>query len=186
MADELTTTIEQIKSEEDFFHKARLLEHLVHKKDIPLKTVSERVGMKPSYVCHIMRLNRLPEITIDGYYSKLVSISHLFIIARLKTQEQMMNVYEEVLSGSLTAVQTEERVRELLFDIKAAGTHISKDDLQILALDAMKKYPRTSIKILQSRVKSSIMIEVKGNLETTSATIRRLMKQLTDLHEEES
>ncbi len=185
MADEFTTTIEQITSDDDFFHKARLLEHLVHKKDIPLKTVSERVGMKPSYICHIMRLNRLPEITIDGYYSKLVSISHLFIIARLKTQEQMLQVYETVLSESLTAMQTEEKVREILFDIKASGTHISKDDLQMLSLDAMKKYPRTSIKIIQSRVKSSILIEMKGNLETTSATIKKIMKQLSDVQDVE-
>lgn len=186
MADELTTTIEQIKSEDDFFHKARLLEHIIHKKDTPLKTVSEKLGMKPAYICHIMRLNKLPEITVDGYYSKLVSISHLFIIARLKTQEQMMKVYEEVLTDSLTASQTEERVRELLYDIKAAGTHISKDDLQIIALDAMKKYPRTAIKIIQSRVKSSILIDIKGNLESTSSTIRNIMKQLTAASEEES
>ena len=67
---------------------------------------------------------------VDGYYSKLISISHLFMISRLKTKEDMMKIYEKVLSQNLTVLQTEAEVRDILYQIKTTGLVLDKNELK--------------------------------------------------------
>jgi hypothetical protein len=86
MSPDVDPVIEQIKSETNFITKAKLLRFLTVDKEIKIKDISQRLSMKESYVCHILRLNKLNDMIVDGYYSKLISISHLFIISRLHTR----------------------------------------------------------------------------------------------------
>jgi len=43
-----------------------------------------------------------------------------------------------------------------------------------------EKFSRVDIKIIQTRVKGKIIIEIKGNLGKTTKTIKELIKKLTD------
>src|SRR5690349_2232933 len=135
--DDIQQTLEQIRQTDDFFQKAKLIAYLQKEKKVHTKTLSEQLEMKEAYVCHINRLNKLPDLVIDGYYSKLISVSHLFIIARLKDPGQMLEVYEKVLGSGLTVLKTEELVREHLYDVKSEGEHLNKDDTN---------YTRTQLK----------------------------------------
>ncbi len=178
MSPDVDPVIEQIKSETNFITKAKLLRFLTVDKEIKIKDISLRLSMKESYVCHILRLNKLNDMIVDGYYSKLISISHLFIISRLHTPEDMMKAYEKVLSENMTVSQTEELVREMLYQTKTVGSHIPKTEIGEAAAKLETQVPGAKLKIVQTRVKSRIVVELKGSLAETTPSLKTLLKKL--------
>lgn len=176
MSVETSQLIETIKKEADIMQKVRFLSQLIKTKEIKLKDVAEKLGVQSSYVCHLLRLNRLPEAVVDGYYSNNISLSHLFIISRIKDTRQMIEVYEKVLSDSLTVKGAEELVRDILYGIKTEGEYISPQEKEnfIQKITLLRK--NLNLKIIQTRIKSKIIFEIKGNLEKTSKEVRSLMK----------
>lgn len=177
---ELATYIQKIQDEQDFFHKAKLIRFLQKDKQIPLKRISELLHMKPAYVCHVLRLNRLPEIIVDGYYSQLVSISHLFVIARIKDPAKMVEVYEKVLSTNATVLQTEAFTREALYQVTTKGDPLKTDEKDQLSEILKHGNSNISVHILQTRIKAKITIEIRGSLESTSQTMREMVKRLSN------
>jgi len=177
--DEIQKVVDEIKASDDFFQKAKLVQYLQKEKKITTKKLSDFLEIQPAYLCHIARLNKLPDIVIDGYYSGGISISHLFIIARLKETEQMVMVYEKVLAQSLTVLQTEELVREYLYHLKAEGEHLSKKELEVARDKIAEKYKNLEVKIIQTRVKAKLILEIKGNLKKTSQALNEVMEALS-------
>lgn len=178
MPGEINQIIEQLKKETDFFNKAKLLKFLTQEKQIPIKDISSKVGLKPSYICHILRLNRLPEIVTDGYYSQMVSISHLFIISRLKDKAMIIKVYEKLLKDNLTVIQIEELVRELLYGIKNEGQFLAKKELENFQQKINKLEKNISSKIIQTRIRSKIIVEKKGSLAETTPFLKEILTKL--------
>ena len=86
MNDSANHLLDSLKEETDIFTKARLIRTLHLEHDVPLHDIAHVLSIKPSFVSHILRLNRLPELIVDGFYSGLISITHLFILARLLTE----------------------------------------------------------------------------------------------------
>jgi len=111
---EVDRLADEIKGETDIVKKVKLLERLVSYDNIKLKEIAGRLGVKSSYICHLLRLRRIPEAVIDGYYAKNISLSHLFIISRLKDEDKILKAYERVLIESLSVKKTEELVRDIL------------------------------------------------------------------------
>lgn len=180
MQPDVTEVIERIRLTDDVFEKGRLIKYLVKEKDFRLKDIGELLEIKPSYLAHYMRLNKLPEIIIDGYYAKQVSASHLFIIARLHDYVTMLTVYEDVLSRSLTSPQTEAVVREMLYQVKTEGERLTDEEVdRFERLIKRKLGADIDFKITQTRVKGKFNIEVKGNLEVTTKMLRKLYKLLS-------
>lgn len=177
MTQEIDSVLTQIKTSQDYFKKAKLLLFLKKDKQLPVNEMARHLELKPSYVSHILRLNRLPELVKDGYYSKLISLSHLFIISRLKSSKQMIDVYEKILADTLTTQQTETTVREMLYQIKDQGEYITKGEVE----EFSKTYngsDDTQTKIIQSRLRGKLIVEIKGNLEKTSQELRKIMNLL--------
>ncbi len=171
---------DQIKAEKDFFTKAKMLQHLKKEKNIRIIDLSKKIGIKPSFICHILRLNRIPEIVIDGYYAKQISISHLFIVSRLKDKKQIAALYEKILSENLTVARTEETVREIIHKIKTTGQYLTNEEI-LRCIDSLKaKYKNISAKIIQTRIKSKFVIEIKGSLQEGTAVLKQILKKLTE------
>ncbi|MEK7078432.1 MAG: hypothetical protein AAB929_03835 [Patescibacteria group bacterium] len=181
MSSEVGVLIEQIKKEGDFITKAKLLRFLTVDKELRIKDVSHMIGMKESYVCHILRLNKLDDMIVDGYYSKLISISHLFIISRLRTKEEIRLAYEKVISDNLTVLQTEELVREILYEMKSTGEHIPQEEIEKAKKGVLDIFTGTKLKLIQTRVKSKLILEIKGSLADSTPIIRTILKKLTSL-----
>ncbi len=171
--------IEQFNKEIDIFAKAKLLHSLVHEKNIRIVDLAKSLGKTSSYICHLIRLASLPDIIVDGYYSELISISHLFIISRIKDQKKLLEVYEQLLKGNFTVSQTEELIREVLYGIKKDGKHLEKKELMDLIEKIKDKNKDIDIKAIQTRIKGKIIVEVKGNLENTSRALKMLLSKLT-------
>jgi hypothetical protein len=135
--------------------KAKLLHQLNQGKKISLKKLSETMGLKPAYLCHILRLNRLPEIVIDGYYAKNISLSHLFIISRLSSEEQIITAYEQVLSHNLTVLQTEELIREQLHQIKTSGSYLTGNEKDNYIGKITNNHKRSRLRLFKPALKAS-------------------------------
>jgi len=133
--------------------------------------------MQSSYVCHLLRLNRVPEIIIDGYYAKLVTLTHLFSLSRVKDTEKMTELYEKVLSENMTVLQTDYLVRETLHHVTTEGERITKDEIEEI-IKNLSVMEGLSVKVIQTRIKATLKIEIKGNLEKTSRALRQVLERL--------
>lgn len=178
MSAQIDSLIEEIKSEADLMRRVKLLQELVKRDDVKVKDVADSLGFKPSYICHLIRLNRLPEAVVDGYYSSLISLSHLFIISRVKDKEKMMNVYEKVLAESLTVKKTEEHVRDVLYAVDSRGDYLSSLEKENIIGKITNLRKNLKLKIIQTRIKSKIILEFKGDLENTGKELRSFLKNL--------
>lgn len=184
-SEDVERLFEQAREEKDIFQKAKLLHTLQKQEDIPLKHIAEALQMKPPYVSHILRLNRLPDMIVDGYYSGLVSASHLFIISRLRDQNTIIETYEKVLADSLNSTQTEQLVREYLHGVKTEGEYLSKDEKDQYRYTGKKGNARISIDIIQSRIKTKSVIEIKATVKEANELLRHLMKKIEEWRSEE-
>ncbi len=177
MDEEIEEAINQIKTQTDIFIKAKLLDHL-KKKGVRVTDLAKMLSIKPSYICHILRLNLLPETLVDGYYSKLISLSHLFIISRIKDKNKAVEVYEKILVGSLTVGQTEELVREAIHNVTSEGNLLDKSEKKEFIERLASNNPDLKVNISQTRIRGRLMIEIKGNPTKSTRILRGLMKNL--------
>lgn len=178
MDQEATKVIQQIANETDFFNKAKLIRFLIRQKQIKAKNIGKLLQIKPSYLSHILRLNKIPAIVVDGYYSKLITLSHLFIISRLETEEEMIRVYEKILTDSLTVLGTEEEVREIKYKVKTLGSYLSSKEKALFAEEFKKNSKNTDIKIIQTRLKSKVIIEINGALNETTKAVKNILDKI--------
>ena len=165
-------------SEKNFINKAKSVKQLIDSSGLKKKEVAKKLGLKPSYLSHLLRLNHLPEMIIDGYYSDLITVSHLFILSRLKDKKQIVDTYEKVLAKNLTIKQTEEEVRDVLYQTKTKGSYLKNKEE--LAERLKEKFPEAAVKIIQTRVRGKIIFEVKGDLGKSSKIIKKIVNKLTD------
>jgi len=168
--------IEQIKNEPNVFIKAKLIELLKREKGWQLIDLSQKLNLKPSYICHLLRLNRLPEIVVDGYYNKIISKSHLFVLSRLPSEKDMIKVYELILEKNLNVLKTEDLVRQVVYQVKNEGEHLSFEEKEDLIKKIESLEDGVKAKLIQTRVKSKLIIEIKGNLKKTSKLLRKIKR----------
>lgn len=179
MSDEdIAKALEAIKGEKDMFQKARMLRDIVHVNQMRIIDIAKKLSMKPSYICHILRLNKIPDMIVDGYYARLITLSHLFVISRLKETKDMVSIYEKVLSENITVLQVEEEVRNILYSVRSEGSYIKREEIQKFIEDIKKKYKSVGVKIVQTRIKSKLTFELKGNLTKTNTLLKSLMRHL--------
>ncbi len=177
MEDDVLRIVDQIKKEQDYFSKGKLISYLVKQKKVRVKDVATALGMKPSYVCHFMRLNKLPDVVMDGYYLKLIAISHLFVLSLLQSQEDMITLYEEVLRDSLTVQQTEELVRKKMYGISSEGEYVSEEDVK-KATERVALLYQAKAKIVQTRIKTKIVIEWTGSRKERQQAVVQFLKHI--------
>ena len=177
MEQDILDYIEQIKREQDYFGKTKLINFLIHQKQIRVKDLAQALHLKPSYLCHIMRLNKLSEIIMDGYYSKLISMSHLFVISLLQSQTDIMDIYEIVLRDNLTVLQTEELVRGKLHGVSSEGEYVQKEASEALS-SMLKQQYGAEMKLTQTRTKTKLLIEWKGGRASRKKDVERLFRAI--------
>lgn len=180
MADSIDDVVERVKKESDVFSKARLVGHLLKDKKVKVADLSKKLGINSSYVCHLNRLNRLPDIIIDAYYSKLLTVSHLFLLSRVKDFEKVVAIYEAILAQGLTIQATENMVREYLYGVKPKGNYLKETEREKLSKALTAKYPGLDVKIVQTRVYGKIAFTIKGSLDLTSRLIKDISSKLSD------
>lgn len=170
--------LNEIRAEKDVFIQAKKLLFLNEKENIRIVDLAKALGKQSAYICHLLRLNRLPDIIIDGYYSKMISLSHLFILSRIKDKEKLMTAYEKILGENFTIVQTEELVREILHQVNSQGKYLDEQEKNVFVNSMANISSDLKVKVIQTRIKSKIFFEIKGNLEKTTKVLRKLIEKL--------
>ena len=178
MIQDITPLLKQIREDRDIFQKSRLLEYLIREKNLRVIDLAEKTGYKSSYICHLLRLKKIPEVVVDGYYSKSISSSHIFILSRLNDKKQMIELYEKILGENYTVKQTESEVRNYLYQVKSIGKYISKEEFEKFKNKIKERYPDIDIEIIQTRIKGKIILEIKGDLEKSSRNIKQVIEKL--------
>lgn len=173
--------LEKAKNESDYFDKAAILQTLKEENKIKIKDMAEYLEMKPSYLCHILRLNKIPDLLRDGYYSKSISITHLFVISRLKDQSQMIDAIEKVLGKNLTTSQTDQLVTSMIYKIEGKGKKVADEVNREMKRKLLELNKDATVNVLQTRVKTKILIELWGNLEVTSQFLKRVGESIKDI-----
>lgn len=170
MLDELTRSkINTIKSHSDPLTQAQLVTELLRDSRIRNVDLARELGIKPSYLSHLIRVMKLPEAVTDGYWNKQLSFTHLILISRLKKQEDIMSLYEEILRHSLNVQAVERRIREILYLVDTKGKYVPKERLDMMKSRISASLgEQSSVAIVQTRIKAKITIEVQGNLDKTS------------------
>ncbi|MEK7071062.1 MAG: hypothetical protein AAB966_04600 [Patescibacteria group bacterium] len=179
MDDRTQIYIERLSTESDPIAKAKLLLEIKREQLISLAKLCSLIKMTPSYMSHLLRLNKLPILVIEGFYSDLISLTHLFIIARLNTEQEMVLLYEKVLGQDLTVGQTEELVREELYRMKNEGSFITPGEKKSFMLEIEKQ--GFEGKIVQSHTRAKLTVSLKGNLQNTTQKLRDLMQKITSV-----
>lgn len=170
--------IKKFNLQKDIFEKAKIINFLIREKNFKIKEIAKAFNLSSSYICHLKRILNLPEIIIDGYQSKLISISHLFLLSRIKDDKKLIKIYEKILAENLTTQQVEDLIREELYQIKNKGKYLSEKDKDILIYEFNKKFPEANLKIIQTRTYGKIFIKIKGNLEKTSKLIKKIISEI--------
>lgn len=172
LSDQVLDRLNTIKSHADPLSQAQMLVELKASTPVANKDIAEVLGMKPSNVSHLLRVTKLPEMVLDGYVSKQISFTHLILISRLKKHEDIVNLYEEILQNGYTALQTERRIREILYLVDNFGNYVNKDKLKVYEQRIEKSLGiGAKATIIQTRIKTKVLIEMSGNLAKTTEFI---------------
>lgn len=169
--------LKTIHEQSDPIVQAELIDKAVN-AGIRVVQIAHELDMSSSYVSHLRRLKKLPALIINGYYDKTISLSHLFILSRLATQEEMSLVYEEILTQNLSAFQSERRVFELTSGKKIAGKKLSKEWFTNLEKKITSIVPSATVSTIQTRRKGQITISFNGSLEQTSGVFEKIKNHL--------
>lgn len=170
-------TVEQIKNEKDPFKKALLIRSKMKSGGAKMKNIAKELHKTSSYICHLLRLLNLPTIIIDGYYSHTVSLSHLFIISRLKNQKDAIKAYEQVLVYNYTVQQLEEYVREKLYHIRSSGERIDTHTKQNIEKLFKSIDSDIAVSIVQTRIRATVAMRIKGDMRRTSEMLRKIVNR---------
>lgn len=168
---------DKLNQEQDVLQKAELVKILRLDREVSAKRIARAIHKHPSYVSHLLRLTKIPRIVIDGYYSEQVSATHLMILSRLQTDQEIIDAYEQILKGNLTAGQTELLVRKFKYDVTDEGKNIDTRHLEALEKE-LRDVLNAKVTLIQSRVRTKIVLEKRGNTDVTTDFIENVVEKL--------
>lgn len=172
-------TITKLQDEKDAVVRAKLIHYLHVERALSLKEISTKLDLHPSYISHYLRILQLPDIVLDGYYAKQVSSAHLFILSRLKEEKEIIEAYQTILAKSLTSAQTEELIREIKFTVETTDGMLTKEQKEAMLADIQDAFPDAELKIIQTRVKGKLVLELTGDTTQTTAFLREVKAKLS-------
>ncbi len=93
----------------------------------------------------------------------------------------MIKVYELILEKNLDVAKTEDLVREIVYQIKNEGDYLSLEEKEDLIKKIESLEENIDAKVIQTRVKAKLIIEIKGSLKKTSKILRKI-KRLIEIN----
>ena len=82
-----------------------------------------------------------------------------------------------VLGNSFTVSQTEELIREMLYQTKTVGEHMEKKEIDLLTHEIEIAHD-VKVKVVQTRIKTKCLIEISGSLQDATPRLRSILKIL--------
>ncbi len=163
--------------------RAQAFQRLIEEFGLTVTEIAKRVGKSESYVSNTMRLLGLPDAIKDGLVSGAISEGHARAIAGLTDVKLMVEAYKTILSESASVRRAEDLARRLKMQTGGQEKTSKVERIHSEELDSMAKDMAQSVnglvKITQSKVEARLVFVIRGNLETTSITLKKIRQKLT-------
>ncbi len=161
--------------------RAQAFQRLIEEFGLPLTEIAKRIGKSESYVSNTMRLMSLPDAVKDGLISGAISEGHARAIAGLGDIKLMVEAYKTILSENASVRRAEDLARRLKAQIDKKPQmkieRIHSDELDTMARDLAQSV-NGLVKITQSKVEARLVFVIRGNLESTSKTLKMVHETL--------
>ncbi len=169
--------MDDIKNETDPIRKAHAIKDLHDNSDISYSAMAKELGVSPTYISNYLRLLRLPPLVLDGFYTGTLSVTHLFIMSRLKDENRIIQLYEDTLARNLSVLELEEEVRALLYGMATEGVRAKPSTIEAIQRKFLAIDPSVKVKVIQTRIKSKVVVELAGNQSKTTTFLERLSEE---------
>src|SRR3989338_2534287 len=155
--------------------RAQAFQRLIEEFGLPVGEIAKRVSKSESYVSNTMRLLALPDAIKDGLISGSITEGHARAIAGLGDVKLMVDAYKTILTESASVRRAEDLARRLKAQSNIKPAHkverIHSDELDTMA-KGLAQSVNGLVKITQSKVEARLVFVIRGNLETTSKTLK--------------
>ena len=168
--------VENIQREDlDPIEIAMCYQRLIEEVMLTQEQMSERVGKKRSTISNYLRLLKLNPIIQTGIRDGFISMGHGKTLVTIEKSKDQLNIYEKILSKSLSVRETEKLANKYKNSEKKLKTNKLEEPFST-GLTHLKKTYNVEVKIkLNSKEKGSIIIPF-DNIEH----FKRLNKKLND------
>ncbi|OGG03768.1 hypothetical protein A2Z33_04750 [Candidatus Gottesmanbacteria bacterium RBG_16_52_11] len=175
--------VENVQREDlNAIERAQAFQRLVEEFGLPLSEIAKRVGKSESYVSNTMRLLTLPDAIKDGIISSAITEGHARAIAGLGETKLMVEAYKTILTENASVRRAEDLARRLKAQTdrkpQMRVERIHSEELDVMAKDIATAI-QGLVKITQSKVEARLVFVIRGNLETTSKTLKMLHQKIT-------
>jgi len=161
--------------------RAQAFQRLIEEFGLPLSEIAKRIGKSESYVSNTMRLLALPDAIKDGLIAEAITEGHARAIAGLADVKLMVEAYKTILSESASVRRAEDLARRLKAQYNKQPSHrverIHSDELDKMAKEIAQSV-NGLVKITQSKVEARMVFVIRGNLESTSKSLKELHEKI--------
>ncbi len=145
--------------------------------------VARKVGKSAPTVSNTIRLLSLPDAIKDALVAGVITEGHVRPLISLGDPALMLDLFKRILKENTTVRQTEELARQIKGELQKQEPRTEKAKLYVPELDEMAKTLRThysldKVNMTQSRSLTRVVIEMKGDPETTTPKLQELVNKL--------
>ena len=133
-------------------------QRLIDEIELTQEQLSDRVGKKRSTIANYLRLLKLDPIIQTGMRDGFLSMGHGRALINISNKKDQLNIYEKVISESLSVRDTEALVRGLNNDSKG-NTKSSKSN----ASEKLPDYIEESLQAMTDYFSSKVEVKVSRN-----------------------
>jgi len=161
--------------------RAQAFKRLMDEFGLTYKEIGQRISKSESYVSNSIRLLSLPDALKDGLLGGLISEGHARALVGLDSKS-IVEAYKNLLRDGGSVRRAEELARMYKEKAGIAPRH-KKDKIYSEELAKMEKDLRDALsarkaKVTQSSVAATVLISLRGNIEETTKTLKRIYKSL--------
>jgi len=168
--------------------RAQAFQRLMAEFSLTNSEIAQRVGKSPAYISNTLRLLTLPDALKDALISGATTEGHVRAIIALEDPKLMVEAYKQILKDGLSVRGAEDLTRRMKVQFQK-GTKPARDIVTGEEIDKMQdemtkslsKFIKSIVKLRRSRIETKIAIILKGNLEETEPTLKRIHQFLASL-----
>ena len=164
--------------------RAQAFRRLIDEFGMSTGEISIKIGKSAPYVSNTLRLLSLPDALKDAIASGATTEGHARALASLENPHLIVEAYKIILTKNLSVRGAEELARKM----KARENIVPKQQKPSLRLESeeLESYQddiaqklttdgvTVKVKVGQSRIEAKLLIVAKGNMEATSAVVKRV------------
>lgn len=164
--------------------RAQAFRRLIDEFGLSTGEIAIKIGKSAPYVSNTFRLLSLPDALKDALVSGATTEGHARALASLEDPHLIVEAYKIILTKNLSVRGAEELVRKTKAranippKLQGPTLRLQNEELEKYEAELTKKMSHDSanvtVKISQSRVESKMLVVAKGNVDATSAVIKRI------------